>query len=72
MTVFILVLAILFFVACLTWIKTGRSPFLWGAHICLFLEAVRVEAWDCMVPASKEFARRVRIRYALVKTGAYS
>ena len=53
--------------AVLVWVKTGRSPFWWGIVIFTVLEAVRFEAWVCLVPAYHEFVRRVRIRVVLIK-----
>jgi hypothetical protein len=44
------------------WIKSGRSPLWWGIVVFTVLEAVRFEAWACLVPAYVEFVRRVRIR----------
>ncbi len=59
--------AVLGVVAVIAWLMTGRSPFLLAVTALLFCEAVRAEAWMCVWPAVRIFARRVRKRFALVR-----
>ncbi len=51
----------------IAWFMTGKSPFWLAAMALLFLEAVRFEAYRSVVPAAQEFARRVRVRFAVVR-----
>lgn len=62
-----LVLAVAFILLILVYVKTGRSPFYWGAMAFIFLEALRAETYASAVPAAQEFARRVRVRVAVVR-----
>jgi hypothetical protein len=67
MTTISLILSIATFVLIFLWIKTGRSPFWWGAVALLFMEAVRIESWESIVPAAREFWRRVQVRLLAVR-----
>lgn len=62
-----LLLAIVFFIALFVWLKTGRSPFWWGAMAFIWAEALRLQLCEDLGPACVIFARRVRDRASVVR-----
>jgi hypothetical protein len=58
---------VVFFANVLLWIRTGRSPFIWGALALLALEAARQQAIESLVVAARHFAANYKPRLAQVR-----
>lgn len=63
----ILLSAIAIFIIVFIWLKTGRSPFWWGAMTFIWAEALRLQLLADIGPACMIFARRVRARVSVVR-----
>lgn len=51
----------------LLWIRTGRSPLVWGALALLALEAARQQVGESLVIAARHFAANYKPRLAQVR-----
>jgi hypothetical protein len=58
---------VVFFANVLLWLRTGRSPFIWGALALLALEAARQQAFESVAHGARHFASNYKPRLAQVR-----
>lgn len=54
-------------IACLAWLRTGRSPFVWLIWAALYAEAIRAQAWRSAELAARAFVRALPARVDQVR-----